>query len=500
MKWGTATAASTVGAITLASLALLVLVPGQPLVAALPPIAALLLLAVFRLPLRTCVLILFALVLVSHSPQDKPAAGLWVSPLQHLGALLTQNLNSALGMRFLPFSVVDAITALLLLLAFDRRALTRTMPRPLLGATLLFGAALVVFAVHGKSNGGSLDAAYWQIRELVYIPLFTLLFAAALRGTDDVKVISQIVIVTALIKAAVGIFFVFAIARPRGLHPDYATTHSDSMHFVLAIAALAVTWLEAPTRARAVHGMLFSVPLLAILVVNDRRLAWVGLMGVAAIALCYARRSHAKRAVLRLGFALLPILALYGAVGWNIKAGPFKPVQTIRSMIATKEDSSSRWRDFENYNLAATVSRVRWVGQGLGLPYDEAVRAPSIARDFALFKHIPHNSVLWLLTVGGLFGFIALMWLFWANAYFAARTLRLSEHPAFRIGAVLSLCATFLFLVQCYGDMGTQSWTTVLLFAAAVAQTAIVSQRALAGDEAAAPARSAQILTMEFSR
>ena len=53
--------------------------------------------------------------------------------------------------------------------------------------------------------------------------------------------------------------------------------------------------------------------------------------------------------------------------------------------------------------------------------------------------------------------------------FLAARSHRHARTPLQRMSALASMCALMLFLVQAYGDMGTQTWSTTWLVSAALA-------------------------------
>src|SRR5439155_17948960 len=113
--------------------------------------------------------------------------------------------------------------------------------------------------------------------------------------------------------------------------------------------------------------------------------------------------------------------------------------------------------------------RLHPLGMGLGQPYEEVVKGPDISQSFALYRYIPHNSILWMMMAGGPLGFFLLWSPFVVGMYLAARAHRLARTPRERLAALSALCAQILFLVQAYGDMGTQNWSTTWLMAAALA-------------------------------
>jgi len=210
---------------------------------------------------------------------------------------------------------------------------------------------------------------------------------------------------------------------------------------------------------------------------NDRRLAWVCL-GASALALVWAMpRTRLRRAVLRTGLLLAPLLALYVAVGLGSgsQAAVFAPLQSLSSVSDAENDSSTRAREVENYNLARTVEQSPLVGSGWGHGYHIVIRGDDISKWFALFRFIPHNGVLWLLSVGGVLGFSGLFTVWGVAVFLAVRSYSRGRTPLERAAALGSVGLVLTFLLQVYGDMGTQIWTPVLLGALGAALPAKLS-------------------------
>lgn len=426
---------------------------------------------------RAATLALLTLVLLAQAPQDKPADGMWRSPLYWAGALFLNNYNKTFGVAGLPFSGLDllAVSLLLVLLFWARGEKARAsppLPSALWKALSAYALGLLALAGWGLLRGGSAGVGYWQIRQLAYLPLFALLLQRGL-FEEELWLLGRLVVGTAVVKVLFGLYFYLAIALPRELQPQYITTHGDSLHFVLGAVIALGLFLEQPS-SRNLRRCLWLLPLLlAGIYLNDRRIAYLGLVLCSLVLLLGSRRAFAKRLL------LLGALGggLYVAVGFHSGAALFKPVQAVRSLFAQEEDSSTESRVIENYNLARTVEAHPLLGTGLGHPYLERVKGPDISHAFALYQYIPHNSVLWLLSAGGLLGF-GLVWpVFAAGAYISARAYSFARAPLDRVAAAACFCVVLLFLVQALGDMGTQSWSTVLLLALALVVSGRLARR-----------------------
>lgn len=470
--WEVLLATSCVG---IATFAAIFATDGHLGAVAAPALVVALSYAVIRLPIRTVLMSLMFLVLVAESPQEMPADGLWQSPLYWLGALVLDNLNHTLSLPGLGFAAVDVVALVLAARILHARMDewgphgqdAHPVPRAMMGALLIFSATLLALEAWGAVRGGAMGVSLWQIRQMVYVPIFGFFLAELLQRRRDFELIGRLVVWSALVKAFNGFFFYYFIVVPGGLAPEYITTHTDAMHFVAAGVIVAARWLEAPTVGN-LWACAAVVPLMALgTFLNDRRLAYVGILGCAAILFLLGPPSRSRRFLVKAGLLALPLFALYCSAGWNSRLAMFRPVQSIRTMMETEDDTSSQSRDIENYNLAQTLKSSPLLGVGLGHPYLEIVRGPPIESQFALYRYIPHNSVLWLLSAGGLIGFTALWSVFVVGAYLSARAFRHASEPLDRAAGLTCLCTILLYAIQAYGDMGTQSWATNLMLASA---------------------------------
>jgi len=80
---------------------------------------------------------------------------------------------------------------------------------------------------------------------------------------------------------------------------------------------------------------------------------------------------------------LLPLVAVYAAAGWNSTSGVFKPVAMVRS-VSSQEDSSSKTRDIENFNLIQTLKQC-----GDDLTRENVMRQAANLKDLELPMLLP---------------------------------------------------------------------------------------------------------------
>jgi len=268
----------------------------------------------------------------------------------------------------------------------------------------------------------------------------------------------------------------------RHLFPDleqmpHTTVHADSMLFADAFLLLLVIFFERPNSRNLLLG-LCTLPILTWgMIANNRRLAFVELLVALIVLYCITPFTRLKKRIAQGVAICLPLIALYVAVGWSSGARVFAPVRTLRSVVDSGTDTSTLWRDWENYNLYSTIKSHPLFGTGFGHGYDEVVKLPDISKAYELYRFAPHNSILGLLAYSGAIGFAG-MWLFLAlGVFFAVRTYRFSTTPRQRTTALVTVGILVTYLVHCYGDMGLGTWASVFTVAPALA---LVGKQAVA--------------------
>jgi ABC-type multidrug transport system fused ATPase/permease subunit len=275
-----------------------------------------------------------------------------------------------------------------------------------------------------------------------------------------------------LIKSLLGIYFMYFIAFPRGEFPPHTTGHNDTMILVTAsVTALTLFWEKASRR----HFWLLMAwaPFLALaLKLNDRRIAYVDIVMALGLIYLMSPMHEMKRKLTRAAVLIIPVLLVYGAAGWNTRSGRFfAPVQKVRSIVAppedTEEESSNVERDIENFNLMKSWERNMVFGQGFGHAFTEFV--PSNDFGQSAFGHIGHNSILWLLWIGGIVGFTGVLAYLAVGVFLAGRALRLATAWRERVALLVSLSIIITYLMQAFGDMGTQAMMFDFFVGAALA-------------------------------
>jgi hypothetical protein len=469
--------------LVLATAALSVAGNGHPVLGLVPALAAVVVVAIARLPLRWSAAGVLFLTLLAHNPGGRPMDGAWRGPLYGLGVLLYNNLRLIVGVGFLRFSALEVLlaglglVAALRLLGPDDIDGTKRLKAPLAVKVVLLVsfAAVVVLGLYGMARGGNFRQMLWQARQVGWLPIIAAIFIVAFRSQESYRMLGMAVIAAAVLRSLEGLYFYLTVMLPRHLEVLYILTHEDSVLFAVALTVLGGALLERPIRS-VVLANLFVVPLVGwALVMNNRRLAYVSLAGILVVG-AFIAGQRLRRTIRTVALVMAPLIITYVAIGWNSAARIFAPIASLRS-VGDDTNASNETRDMENYNLVQTLLAHPVIGNGFGQPYDEVIKGPSVERFMENYRYIAHNSVLWLWSIGGLWGFTVLWLPITLIMFLVPRCYRAAARPVERIGVLAAMAATIAYVTQAYGDMGATGWTATMLLAAALALLATLAAR-----------------------
>jgi O-antigen ligase len=418
-------------------------------------------------PIRIPLLILIFLCLAVDTPGEGP----WESPVAPLGRLLTLNLNKTFPIESLTIPLMAVILICLLLIHLHRHQIASRTDRrgvvlpagPLLRALRLSFLTLIALCILGIARGGDMQMAKNQVQAFVLLLLMAYLLAMSLRGARDYRLLARAIVVATCIKALMALW-----VSNRLPESPYMTSHGDSLLFVCAITILFVRFAERPTYRHAILCLLIIPILVAAIIVNNRRLAWVELEATVLMFGIVSRRTRLKRLATQGLLILLPLVLAYVAAGWNSKSDFFAPVHSFRT-ATDAEDASTLWRDIENYNLLLTLRQNPFLGSGFGHPYVEAIKAPDISSAYKEYRFMPHNSLLGLWGSAGVFGFSGLWAALVVGIFLAARSYRCARSPDERVAAFTALAILVIYEIHCWGDVGFSEKRSIFLVGAALA-------------------------------
>jgi hypothetical protein len=437
---------------------------GNPLAAFAPPLLFIGAWQLWTRPLKWPLLAVMLLAITLDDPGDRAYFGLWQSPLWPLGKLFFRNIALFTGVELCVIGLFGLMVVRRLWFPKDRLAridpVTQPPPRVLMWALMASAGFIGWLILWGVARGGVFREALWQFRHLLMLPFVASVAIYALDIPKDLPKLLAVLVAGSTLKSVLGIYFWYAIAVPMGEQPPHTTGHADTMIFVTSVVtALTLFWEKASRRHLLL--LLLWMPFVAMaLKLNDRRIAYVDIVMAAGVIYLLSPMHEMKFKMTRFAFAITPLLLVYTAVGWNqTYARAFAPVQKVRSIIApaenTEEESSNVERDIENYNLMKSWEQNMVLGQGFGHAFTEYVPSNDFAQ--SAFGHIGHNSILWLLWIGGIVGFTGIFGYIAVCLFFAGRTLMLSGDYRERTGLLVGIGIIVTYLMQAFGDMGTQS-------------------------------------------
>jgi len=449
------------GFLTLVTIALAIMTDGNVGVIAAPTSAVIVVYLLVKVPLRHSAAALMLAGLTLENPPELPAADLWRSPLYPIGAILLSQLKG-----FVPGMVMtgsDLVMALLVGVYVYRRVRGSTMdtegairtPRPLMLAALAYLAGVVLATCWGMITGGDFKYVLWQLQRTTYMPLMFMFIQTAFPGLQYRKSLARLIVGAACIRAMMAIY-----VRLKFPDAPYGTTHADSMLFATASCIILILFIEKQDRQNMRRCLTFLPLIFWGMLANNRRLAWVEMAETLALVIAFTRWTPFKLKVLRGVIYAAPFFTVYCIVGWGSGSGLFKPVAMIRSVVDSKTDSSSAWRDSENFNLAATMADHPLIGSGFGHPFGLYVPTSEV---YELERYVPHNSVLGLWAFTGYVGFSLLWMLLGIGVYLAIRTYRVATDPMDRATALSAFSAIVIYMLHCYGDMGMGTWASLYL-------------------------------------
>jgi hypothetical protein len=320
--------------------------------------------------------------------------------------------------------------------------------------------------VIGKLRGGDTSFAVWQIDRVMYLPAIFLLCQAAFTGPKDYLSVGKVALLAACLRAAQAMWVRAVVpstvdATTGESSLPYATTHNDSMLFAVGAVILVALVLERAGRKATRLSTLLLPVLFGGMFANDRRIVWVEIILVFATLYFMTDTNAFKRKLNRTLLFVAPVIVLYIAAGWGSSGGIFKPVHMIRSAVDSSSDTSTAWRDLENFNLVFTLRNFPIAGVGYGNGFWEMWPMPAV--DYSLEHYVPHNSILGILCYGGFVGWTGITLLWVGGIFFGIRAYHYCTDPFEKAAALASFGAVQVYLLQSFGDMGLGSWTGVYL-------------------------------------
>jgi hypothetical protein len=397
-------------------------------------------------------------------------SGLWRSPFVALSFLF----EPVPGIRLFTWQLLlIGLTPFCLAAAGAFQSRSRELDR----AILVSLACVALTFTWGWLKAGIPYYAYFQVWRWLTALLIALLLVSVVRSPRDFATLGKLIVLAALIRATLCIYFYWAHIRPNEYPVDYVTNHDDSVTFVAALLVLGCWAVVKGGRAAWSTAIFVSLYVIYAMLLNDRRIAWVELV-LALVALYFLiGPGPLRRQINRWIVVTAPLVLIYVAIGLNSDAAFFEPVQALRS-TGSGTDLSSLARQEEIRNLLYTLVEFGnpLFGTGWGQPYQKLTWLwSSFGETWVLADYTPHNSLLGLAVFSGLVGVFGIWGVIPVAAFLAARGYRGVTAPIPRAAAMVSVGVLVVYSVHCYGDVGFNSFTGCLFLGAALAAAGKVS-------------------------
>jgi len=454
---------------------------GNAALAIVPVVVATGLYFAWTQPMRRIVLpIIFAQCFFFAPPTDdqfvEHASGpLWTMILRPGNLAMNIYLNKVVGVSALSLTGQELLYPLLMLLLLIRflrgdriDATERQAGSSALYMCLAVALATVLWLeVLGAATGGNMRSTLFQIRMFLWIPLETLVISLVMRDLRDFRSLAATVTLAAILKVAFGLFFVIHDVWSRGETVPWMTGHQDSVLYVGVIFGWFAAWIHERTWRRFLVAGAIIVWIGIGIYVNNRRIAYVSLVGT-LLAFYPLIDGTLKRRVNLTLIAASPLIVLYLLLATTHSTGIFAPGASLMG-IAKVTDGSTQWRELENSNLIYTLRQNRLFGWGWGHEYLEVIKLPDVSQAYKEYRLMAHNSVLWLLGLSGIVGFTMLWAPLVAGVYLAARSYQFARNDAERTAAATAIGLIVCYVNQAWGDIGVGLPIPTLLLACALA-------------------------------
>ncbi len=327
---------------------------------------------------------------------------------------------------------------------------------PVSGPFLLFFLSLILSLVYGLVSGGDFLISLWEVRALFYLCILYLLVPQLLSTRRHINILMWIILIGATIKAGQGIQRFVTLGFTTGGY-DVLTNHEDPV-FIVALFILFMGFLAYRVNDKQKVWLLSLLPILMLgFYVAQRRAVYASLI-VSIVFFVILLPAMMRISFMKYFVPAAFVLIVYGFAFWNSESTLGRPVQMVKSGIEkpdkytnTRDYYSNLYRDYENYNLASTVTNNTITGIGFGKRYEQPI--PLVEIRFPLRDYIPHNQIIWILVKMGAIGFFA-FWFFFNS--FVAKGTRLIyqlKDPYLKAVATMIVLAVINQMVVSFFDL-----------------------------------------------
>ena len=293
---------------------------------------------------------------------------------------------------------------------------------PMFWAVGLYTLMVVYGLVYGLGTGGNLHAGLWEARAQLYLFLLYLLVVNVIENRDQIVKIFWVFLLGISFKGLLGLWRLLVtlegdvdnLDKLEEVSSNSIMAHEESFLFALFLVFLLMLWLFRGHRGQFGVMVLGAVPVIVMLLANERRMGSLSLiMGIVVIlSLAYVFVPNRRTLIMRFAIVVALITPMYMAATWNTTGVFAEPTRAVKSLIQPNErdDSSNNYREIESRNIRYNIENNPILGRGYGkgiVFYDTLPFIPG----FVWWDMIPHNTILWVWMRLGFSGFLAFWFL-----------------------------------------------------------------------------------------
>jgi hypothetical protein len=327
---------------------------------------------------------------------------------------------------------------------------------------LLFGLA------HGLATGGNRNAAFWELRAVLYLPLLYVLLTNLFERRQQYTRLYALVIAAVFINSIIALFHYQGLTSADKESAESFVAHGSTLAMNAMLVLLAGAWMfrKSSWAWRACLPFML-VPVAYMYVVSERRAAFValiGALGMLGIFLLWTNR----HLFWRIAPVVLIIGTLYTAAFWNDETSSTGfPAQAIKSVIAPdqvsdRNQNSDLYRVIEKHDILATIQSSPLTGIGFGQAFLRPFKLPPI-NPFLLEPYMPHNAILWIWMKAGIGGFLAMLYLFGVAMHTGARAVLKAGRGDYAATMLTSVAFVLMYAVFAYVDIAWDAQNMVIL-------------------------------------
>ena len=339
--------------------------------------------------------------------------------------------------------------------AISARKTRKVVGLPYWGFGLLLLLAIVATEIHGIHGGGIFLRSLWEIRAMIYFLLLYYLVPQIIQTRRQINILLWIFIIVISIKALQG---GIRLAQLGFRFDGYTvlTNHEDPVFTTdLLILFFSFLLLGVQTKHRTVIKWLLPILLLGFYA-GQRRAAYAGFFVCLGIFITILAPNERKK-FFRATLPIFIVLAAYTAIFWNYHGRLAEPIQLIKSgFMKSAKGSDGRYdsnlyREYERYDLAATIKSAPILGIGWGKEYLQPV--PLVNIGFSLQDWITHCEILWLFANMGAIGFFIFFLFMDSIVFHSAHLARTLKDPFLRSFAFMIAAMIVNQIVVSYLDL-----------------------------------------------